>query len=369
MTTAPGSSSDTGRPSDDGEMSTTSPLLPTPTAGDGKSSGSRNLPGSGAHPGTSLTDAVRADRLLPTPNAGATNYDDPSTWRARQQILKAKGINGNGAGEPLGVVVRELTSSSEDSPASQPVKQEAGGAPTTTAGFGLPSPVSLASYDPALSSWRTSQVSLLSTEDERFPRSWERWPTSGMTRRGQAFALPMSERPTAASGSSSSLRTPMANEKNPGGGGELRAQITLGPERRNGTGVDSRGRPNKGRTLPTPAARDWKGRDLASREGGQSLPQALLPTPEAWLGRRPSSSAIDQTRIDSRRHEGDRGRRSITLPEVITPLLPTPRTPTGGPEPTEMRRARGNVHGTTLESALWDSLGEATPPPSNDGSE
>ena len=188
----------------------------------------------------------------------------------------------------------------------------------------------------------------------------------------------------------------MANPANPGAGGELRAQITLGPSRRNGTGVDSRGRPNKGRTLPTPrtegfdagnhrgqpdslnqtirqlptpAARDWKGRDLASREGGQSLPQALLPTPEAWLGRRPSSSAIDQTRIDSRRHEGDRGRRSITLPEVITPLLPTPRTPTGGPEPTEMRRARGNVHGTTLESALWDSLGEATPPPSNDGSE
>ena len=33
-------------------------LLPTPTAGDGKSSGSRNLEGSKAHPGVSLTDAV-----------------------------------------------------------------------------------------------------------------------------------------------------------------------------------------------------------------------------------------------------------------------------------------------------------------------
>ncbi len=35
---------------------------PTPTAGDSKSSGSRSLPGSAAHPGASLTDAVRPDR-------------------------------------------------------------------------------------------------------------------------------------------------------------------------------------------------------------------------------------------------------------------------------------------------------------------
>jgi hypothetical protein len=36
-------------------------LWPTPTAGDSKSSGSRNTPESQAHPGTSLTDAVRGD--------------------------------------------------------------------------------------------------------------------------------------------------------------------------------------------------------------------------------------------------------------------------------------------------------------------
>ena len=39
--------------------------IPTPTAGDAKSSGSRNLPGSKAHAGISLTDYVR----LPTPTA------------------------------------------------------------------------------------------------------------------------------------------------------------------------------------------------------------------------------------------------------------------------------------------------------------
>lgn len=48
-------------------------LWPTPTAGDAKDSGSRNTPSSNAHPGTSLTDAVRSDggrgRMWPTPTA------------------------------------------------------------------------------------------------------------------------------------------------------------------------------------------------------------------------------------------------------------------------------------------------------------
>jgi hypothetical protein len=50
-------------------------LLPTPTAGDAKASGSRNLEGSNAHAGVSLTDAVRFGnsetprKLLPTPQA------------------------------------------------------------------------------------------------------------------------------------------------------------------------------------------------------------------------------------------------------------------------------------------------------------
>ena len=45
---------------------------PTPTAGDAKSSGSRNLPGSKAHAGMSLTDYVRGSSSisrLPTPTA------------------------------------------------------------------------------------------------------------------------------------------------------------------------------------------------------------------------------------------------------------------------------------------------------------
>lgn len=52
-------------------------LWPTPTAQDAKASGSRNTPGSKAHPGISLTDAVRQDggtgRLWPTPTASLGN--------------------------------------------------------------------------------------------------------------------------------------------------------------------------------------------------------------------------------------------------------------------------------------------------------
>ena len=50
-------------------------MVPTPTAGDAKSSGSRNTETSNAHAGTSLTDFVREDggkgRLLPTPVASS----------------------------------------------------------------------------------------------------------------------------------------------------------------------------------------------------------------------------------------------------------------------------------------------------------
>jgi hypothetical protein len=48
------------------------------------------------------------------------------------------------------------------------------------------------------------------------------------------------------------LPTPMSNEENPGAGGELRAAITHGAERRNRTGTDSWGRPNRGRSSGEP---------------------------------------------------------------------------------------------------------------------
>lgn len=55
-----------------------SATIPTATAGDAASSGSKNTAQSKAHPGVSLTDYVRADggkgRMWPTPNAGNENW-------------------------------------------------------------------------------------------------------------------------------------------------------------------------------------------------------------------------------------------------------------------------------------------------------
>lgn len=57
------------------------------------------------NPGTTLTDAMR---MWPTPDARVSNdAEAPSTWRARQEELKAKGVNGNGAGVPLTIASKE----------------------------------------------------------------------------------------------------------------------------------------------------------------------------------------------------------------------------------------------------------------------
>lgn len=58
--------------------------------------------------------------------------------------------------------------------------------------------------------------------------------------------------------------------------------------------------------LPTPAARDGKGRDMPGRKGGKSLPETLLPTPTAADGDRASATY-------------ERGN-----PTLLGALLPTP---------------------------------------------
>jgi hypothetical protein len=46
-------------------------------------------------------------RMWPTPDAGAFNLEEPAeSWLARREKLKQKGINGNGAGMPLGIAVK-----------------------------------------------------------------------------------------------------------------------------------------------------------------------------------------------------------------------------------------------------------------------
>ena len=120
--------------------------------------------------------------------------------------------------------------------------------------FGQSTPVSLASFDPGTSSWRTSQLSLLGGS-ELFS---ETWPRSGMTRSGTAFQLAPLAPLTAATG--------------PG----------LSP------------------TWGTPTARDWKDTgDMTNVPVNGLLGRQVLqwPTPTAWLGRRPSQSTGNAERF------------------------------------------------------------------------
>jgi hypothetical protein len=160
----PESSNGGGRMFPDGETFTTSPLLPTPRGQDEYERRNRKTMIRIRDEGGDMTLPTFAKVVVPT--------------------LEAR------------------ISSSVDSPASQPAPQDGARARPTIAGSGPSSPELLASWDPDTSSWRTSQVSLLSTEDERFPRSWERWPTSGMTRHGSAYGPLTLERPTGDSVSS-----------------------------------------------------------------------------------------------------------------------------------------------------------------------
>ncbi len=92
-----------------------------------------------------------------------------------------------------------------------------------------------------------------------------------------------------------------------------------------------------GKLLPTPRASDQnRGGGIDHGQGGPSLPAAainLLPTPSSWLGRRPENASPDPEREASRQHEGERGKRSIELPDALAKitLLPTPSSEESDP--------------------------------------
>jgi hypothetical protein len=80
----------------------------------------------------------------------------------------------------------------------------------------LPEP--LAHYDPDSSSWRTCEDYLPLGLDDSLDEFSGRWPTSGMTRSGTAYALPTSAPRMDAGGSSLLLPTPSVAD---GMGGHL----------------------------------------------------------------------------------------------------------------------------------------------------
>jgi hypothetical protein len=84
-------------------------------------------------------------------------------------------------------ISRPLTCSVEDSPAKTfPTPASEQGLTESAADCGASMRESFANYDPATSSWRTSQLCL----DGEWSEFSETWPRAGMTRSGRAYELP-----------------------------------------------------------------------------------------------------------------------------------------------------------------------------------
>ena len=189
-------------------------------------------------------------------------------------------------------------------------------------------PMRLAVWNRARSVWETGQMQFLCEHSVPFLATW---PTSGMTRSGQAFELPTPELHTGGS-ASSLLRTPVAAE---GSGGAkspatshqvmLRDQVTeMLPTPRtsdtNGAGEHGTGGPDL-RTvvslLPTPQVADVTG-GHKTRSGARSN-EMLLPGVVLTLG------ATTDPRFDGgNTYSEDRPRPRLNLTDEITATVSLP---------------------------------------------
>jgi len=164
---------------------------------------------------------------------------------------------------------RPSTSSPPDSHAKTSASQDNKPESTATApGSGGPSGTLLATYDPDGSCWRTSQQSLLTAD----PPLLDRLPNWGTTAGGGLYERPTPAHLTNAPAGSALLPTATASDSKASGGAAYNpANVTL---------TDA-----MVRLLPTPLARDWKGKST-SRWDMPTAAERMLPTPAAWDGDR-----------------------------------------------------------------------------------
>jgi hypothetical protein len=226
---------------------------------------------------------------------------------------------------------------------------------------GLSSPEPFAFFDPASSSWRTSQGSLLPDSDS----SWPTWPKRGTTRRGLAYEQPTSVPLTAANASSSLLPTPLA-------GDVMGGRTTKGAARQGENGL----RLTVRALLPTPSAYESTPTDEFTGEVRENLtdPHKRLYLPgRKWHAQRtlsriapallPTPSANDHTGAEKETREARRGAGSTGGPSLrdLPKLLPTPT-------------AQAAKHGSTPDTTangygfnLWDLPHLLPTPAATDG--
>jgi hypothetical protein len=224
--------------------------------------------------------------MWPTPRSMDYMNERLETWEKSAARHAARGVNKQ---RRLNIAVQQLMSSAGGSPArTSPTQEMAQGWPGSGQDYGRRLPVWLASYDPATSSWRTSQHCLV----EGLTVFSETWPRSGMTRNGTAYQLPTLAPLTDAIGSGL-WATPTAQPAN----GEPEAFLQ---RKRNAVARGS----SMGICLsdlnmqvkaaerwmwPTPTARDWK--DGSAKACANVEPNGLLgrvvhqwPTPRSHAG-------------------------------------------------------------------------------------
>lgn len=243
------------------------------------------------------------------------------------------------------------------------------------------------------SCWRTCPASSLWTEDDLSSGSSVTWPRWGTWDGGALYELPTPELPTPAHASSSLLPTPAAT--NPNDGEDLTSwQARRDRERQKGRNGNGFGTPLSiaTRLLPTPRTTDANG-IRAHGDGGPDLrtvvsdhlsreAEALLPTPRArdGKGRDPNPRGCDLNEAVAllptpRATDGTKGGPNqrgssgdLMLPSAVL-LLPTPtvadsrngRNATAGRSPGKTAHA-----GQTLCDLVWS--GDLTSPPSDGGS-
>ena len=231
----------------------------------------------------------------------------------------------------------------------------------------------IATWNPARGVWETIQPSLLCGHLVPFSATW---PTSGSMLSGRVRAPLTSAPPTAGSGSGSSpgrlLATPTRLDLLPTPEAKL---ADSGPDwGRAGRQVDNAGGGGDDlttavhRLLPTPTARDAKGRSARApiRASGRVrtdadllLPDvvALMPTPDASLFNDGQTVDAYRARKERERAKGYNGNGGGTPLAMAVRLLPTPTA----------SDAKASGGSTRSDVTVRTSLGAATNPRFADG--
>jgi hypothetical protein len=188
---------------------------------------------------------------------------------------------------------------------------------------------SLARFDPATSSWKTAQRSLLGDSDE----SSVIWPRSGMTADGQCWELPMLERRTKGTGSGL-WATPSATDGQRGG--------TITP---NMTGVSLAQMINTPTRWPTPTTQNnVQIRGIGKAEGKSKRGTTLSGAVSMW----PTPMAADSRGSSGRPAPGKQVQLVDAVKKFPTPTRRDYKSGTGAQDRPGHSPPLSNVIGGTL---------------------